>query len=150
MCILTRLEGTAVPILECPADLKGSKKGTVELAFKTQWPTYTRKRTGRMTGEWGGPCIMYEERWLEFEARYTLLSDSLFSICRFHHLSLNPKPSWLIYFVIVRILSHTCRWVSNCWLNRRYCDMFAKLFRIIKSITVNLYNAHIILHQCLT
>jgi len=64
---------------------------------------HLRERNQR--GERGRSCMMYEERWLEFEARYTLLSDSLFSICRFHHLSLNPKSSYVTYilYVIVRI-----------------------------------------------
>lgn len=36
ICVLTRFEGTAVPILECTADLKESKTGAVELALKIQ------------------------------------------------------------------------------------------------------------------
>lgn len=36
ICVLTRFEGTTVPILECAADLKESKTGAVELALKIQ------------------------------------------------------------------------------------------------------------------
>lgn len=72
--VLTRFEGTAVPILQCPTDLKGSRTSAVELVLKIQWPRYgwgSARDGWAMYNTWS---IIRE--WVGLEGRYTPQSCS--------------------------------------------------------------------------